>query len=74
MLGGLQFRALRKELVDSGRMTDREFHDTILHEGNMPVVMVRALMTDQSLTKDGPPEWQFYGALSGEQRVAGAAL
>ena len=44
MLGGLQFRGLRAELVDSGRMTDRQFHDAVLHEGNMPVVMVRALL------------------------------
>jgi hypothetical protein len=62
----LQFRGLRAELVDSGRMTERQFHDAVLHEGNMPVVMVRALLTDQSLTKDGVPEWR-------EQRVAGAA-
>jgi hypothetical protein len=73
MLGGLQFRGLRAELVDSGRMTERQFHDAVLHEGNMPVVMVRALLTDQSLTKDGVPEWRFYDALSREQRVAGAA-
>ena len=73
MLGGLQFRGLRAELVDSGRMTDRQFHDAVLHEGNMPVVMVRALLTDQSLSKDGVPEWRFYDSISGEQRVAGAA-
>jgi uncharacterized protein (DUF885 family) len=72
MLGGLQFRALRRELVDSGEMTDREFHDAILRESNIPVVMVRALLTDQSLSKDGPPEWQFYGtAAAGEERIAG---
>ena len=54
-------------------MTDRQFHDAVLHEGNMPVVMVRALLTNQSLTKDGVPDWRFYDSLSGEQRVAGAA-
>ena len=32
MLGGLQFRALHHELVESGRMTDRQFHDAILKE------------------------------------------
>jgi uncharacterized protein (DUF885 family) len=73
MLGGLQFRALHAELVDSGKMTNRQFHDRVLHEGNIPVVMVRALLTDQSLSKDQMPEWQFYGSLSGEQRVAGSA-
>jgi uncharacterized protein (DUF885 family) len=73
MLGGLQFRALRAELVDSGKMTNRAFHDTILQAGNMPVVAVRALLTDQELTKDGVPEWRFYESLSGDQRVAGAS-
>lgn len=33
MLGALQFRALHQELVGSGRMTDREFHDAILRGG-----------------------------------------
>ncbi len=42
MLGGLQIRALRKELVDSGKMTERDFHDRILQAGNMPIAMVRA--------------------------------
>jgi hypothetical protein len=54
-------------------MTDREFHDAILHAGNMPVVMVRALLTNQELTKAGIPVWRFYESLSGDQRVAGAA-
>jgi uncharacterized protein (DUF885 family) len=36
MLGALQFRALHKELVGSGKMTNRAFHDAIYHEGNMP--------------------------------------
>jgi dipeptidyl aminopeptidase/acylaminoacyl peptidase/uncharacterized protein (DUF885 family) len=71
MLGGLQFRGLRAELVDSGKMTDREFHDAILHAGNMPVVMVRALLTNQELTKDDVPDWRFYESLSNDHRVAG---
>ena len=29
MLGGLQLRALRGELVGSGRMTDCQFHDAV---------------------------------------------
>ena len=36
MLGGLQFRALHKELVDSGKMTNREFHDAILKLNRIP--------------------------------------
>ncbi|MDJ0835594.1 MAG: DUF885 family protein [Acidobacteriota bacterium] len=60
MVGGLQFRALHKELVQSGKMTDREFHDAILREGRIPVEMVRALLTNQKLTKDFTTRWRFY--------------
>ena len=41
LMGGLQFRAMHHELVDSHKMTDREFHDAILHEGAMPIEMLR---------------------------------
>jgi uncharacterized protein (DUF885 family) len=60
MMGGLQFYALHHELVDSKRMTDREFHDGILHEGPIPVEMVRAILTGQTLTRDRVPSWRFY--------------
>ena len=32
LIGGLQVRALHRELVGAGRMTDREFHDAFLRE------------------------------------------
>jgi uncharacterized protein (DUF885 family) len=60
MMGGLQFYALHHELVDSKRMTDREFHDGILHEGPIPVEMVRAILPGQTLTRDRVPSWRFY--------------
>ena len=63
MLGGLQFRALHKELVDSGRMTNRQFHDAILQLNSIPVEMVRASLTKQRVTKDFPSRWRFYGDL-----------
>ncbi len=52
MLGGLQLMALHRELVDSGKMSDRQFHDAILHENNMPIEMVRAILIKQRLTRD----------------------
>ncbi|HSH44359.1 MAG TPA: DUF885 family protein, partial [Longimicrobiales bacterium] len=61
MLGALQFRELHEELVGSGRMTDREFHDAILRAGSMPVEMVRASLTGRLLERDHRPEWRFYG-------------
>jgi xylan 1,4-beta-xylosidase len=60
MLGGLQFRALHRELVESGKMTPRDFHDAVLREGSMPVVMVRALLTHESLSRADVPCWRFY--------------
>ena len=62
MIGGLQFRALHRELVGSGRMTDRAFHDAILKLGRMPVEMVRASLTSQPLTRDYRARWRFDGA------------
>ena len=61
LLGGLQFRALHKELVESGKMTNRAFHDSILKENRIPVEMVRALLTKQKLARDFSASWKFYG-------------
>ena len=46
MLGGLQLRALHKELVESGKMTDRQFHDAVLREDAIPIEMIRASLTN----------------------------
>ncbi|HEY8894635.1 MAG TPA: DUF885 family protein [Niastella sp.] len=60
MIGGLQFYALKKELVDSGKMTFAQYHDAVLHENAMPVAMVRAILTNQPVSKDYKAEWKFY--------------
>jgi uncharacterized protein (DUF885 family) len=60
MLGGLQLRALHHELVDSGKMTNRAFHDAILKENRIPIEMVRAGLTQQTLTQDFRSNWRFY--------------
>jgi Bacterial protein of unknown function (DUF885) len=64
MLGGLQFYNLHRDLVDSKKMTDRQFHDAILKEGAIPVELVRAILTKQKLKSDFKTSWNFYGALS----------
>jgi uncharacterized protein (DUF885 family) len=68
MLGGLQIRALQKELVGSGKMTNQQFHDAILEGGTMPIEMVRARLTKQRIAKDFSPSWQFYGPVEGGQQ------
>jgi uncharacterized protein (DUF885 family) len=60
MLGGLQIRALRKELVDSGKLTHRAFHDAILTENSIPIEMIRASLVRQPLTRDFKTQWRFY--------------
>jgi len=57
----MQLYALRKELVDSGKMTNRAFHDAVLRENGIPVEMIRASLTNQRLTKDYTANWKFYG-------------
>lgn len=61
MIGGLQIRALHEELVGSGRMTDREFHDAILEGGRMPIEMVRARLLGEPPERDFEAAWRFYG-------------
>ena len=62
LLGGMQLRALHRELVESGKMTDRAFHDAILKENAIPIEMVRASLTNQDLSADYTPSWKFYAS------------
>ena len=63
LLGGLQLRGLRKELVDSGVMTNKQFHDEIMRQGSMPIALIRLALTRQKLTRDMSLDWKFYGEL-----------
>jgi hypothetical protein len=60
MLGGLQLQALRRELVDSGRMTARAFHDAILMENRIPIEMIRAALAKAPLARGFRSSWRFY--------------
>jgi uncharacterized protein (DUF885 family) len=71
LLGGLQFRALYREQVESGRMTARDLHDAILLGGNMPVEMVRARLGGQPITRDFRSTWRFSGEIRPRQPGAG---
>jgi uncharacterized protein (DUF885 family) len=61
MMGGLQFRSLHQELVGSGKMTNKAFHDAILRGGAMPVEMVRAMLVNAPLTRDYQAQWLYRG-------------
>ncbi|MDN5289407.1 MAG: hypothetical protein JWR38_5681 [Mucilaginibacter sp.] len=60
LLGGLQIMELKKEMVDSGKMTYKQFHDAVMKENLIPIEMVRATLTNQALTKDFTTSWKFY--------------
>ena len=60
LLGGLQLYALRKELVETGKMSEKSFHDRFLKENTMPIEMFRALIRKQPLEKDFETSWRFY--------------
>lgn len=69
MTGAFQFYALKKELVDSKKMTYKEFHEAVLQQNSMPVEMLRAILTKQKLTRDFKTNWRFYsGSTSGEKK------
>ena len=60
LIGGLQQYYLHHELVDSGKMTNRQFNDALLHENRIPIEMIRAVLTNQKLTRDYKTSWRFY--------------
>ncbi|MEO8661971.1 MAG: DUF885 family protein [Bryobacteraceae bacterium] len=59
MVGALQFRALSKEVT----LAPREFHDTVLHLGPIPVDMIRATLLNLPLTPNYKTAWRFYPGL-----------
>ena len=60
MIGGLEFMALKRELVDTKKMTPKQYHDAILKENSMPIEMLRAILTNQTIGRDYKPSWKFY--------------
>jgi hypothetical protein len=63
MLGALQLRDLARELVASGRTSERAFHDGVLQGGNMPIVLVRARHGGTPHGRDLAPRGRFHPVL-----------
>jgi uncharacterized protein (DUF885 family) len=61
MLGGLQIRSLYKDLVETKKMTARQFNDAILKANSMPIEMLRAVLTPEPLERNYRAQWKFYG-------------
>ncbi|MES2005863.1 MAG: DUF885 family protein [Bacteroidota bacterium] len=60
MTGGMQLYAMKKELVDTKKMTLKQYNDAIYSEGSMPIELLRAILTNQPIKKDFTTNWRFY--------------
>ena len=60
MLGGLQLRTLHREIVDSGKMTNRDFHDAVLKENMLPIELLRAKFRNEPPPRNFQASWRFY--------------
>ena len=59
MLGGLQLLSLHEEVVGSGKMTEKEFHDFVLRQNAIPWELIRARALGLPLSLDYTPQWHF---------------
>jgi hypothetical protein len=60
MIGGMQLYALKKELVDTKKMTLKQYNDAIYSEGSMSIELLRAIITNQPIKRDFKTVWRFY--------------
>ncbi|WP_308993304.1 DUF885 family protein [Mariniflexile litorale] len=58
MTGGLQFYALRNEMLKKG-WTEKQFHDRVLQENMMPVELLRSLIQELPLKENFKTNWKF---------------
>jgi hypothetical protein len=61
MLGGLQLRALQRELVGAGARTEKAFHDEVLRQNSIPIALVRGALGTAPIPKQLAP-WRFADA------------
>ena len=62
LLGGLQLRGLRQEVVEGRILTERQFHDEIMRQGSMPIALLRLAVNRRiPLSRDMKIDWKFYG-------------
>lgn len=58
MVGGLQFNALQKEMLATG-WTEKQYHDAVMHEGRIPIEILRKLLKKEQFSDNFSTEWKF---------------
>ena len=59
MLGAMELRALNKQVVGAGKMSEKEFNDAVLKYGPVPIEYIRAGMLVTPLARDTKSSWRF---------------
>ena len=59
MIGALEIYSMRDEMVNSGKMGEKEFHDLIMSQNAMPIEILRAKVTGNPLKRDHKASWKF---------------
>jgi uncharacterized protein (DUF885 family) len=59
MLGGMQIRSLYRELVESKKMSAKQFHDAVIQQNSIPIELIRAALTDEALPMEPVSKWRF---------------
>ena len=59
MIGAIQVRALHAELVTTGIVSLKDFHDRFMQGNMMPIEMVRASIGGNKLPRDYITSWKF---------------
>ncbi|MDO8968456.1 DUF885 family protein [Algoriphagus sp.] len=59
MIGALEIYSMRAEMVDSGKMGEKEFHDLIMSQNAMPIEILRAKVTGKALDENHMASWRF---------------
>jgi uncharacterized protein (DUF885 family) len=62
LLGALQIRELRREFVkdlEGPRWREKEFHDAVMRENNVPIELLRATFRREKFWADRKAEWRF---------------
>ncbi|UJP66466.1 DUF885 family protein [Mongoliitalea daihaiensis] len=58
MIGGLQVYSLRQEMVEGGKMSEKEFHDFFITQNYTPIELLRARMNGD-IPRDFRSGWRF---------------
>ena len=59
LIGGLQFMQLKKELVDSKKMSLKTFNDKLYQENFIPTDLLKHILLDENIPRKTNPNWQF---------------